>query len=196
MKIIYQDVETGGLDPAKSSLLQLSGIVEIDGKVEETFNFFPFPIAGDEPIENEAILIHGLDPNAFPDSFENPESVYNKYINLLDKYINKYDSKDKFYFVGYNCNHFDSPFIRYFLLKNHNQYYGSYFWTPTIDLFILYGYASMGQRAIFKDFKLSTVAEALGVQIDRTKAHDALYDCYITRDLFLEYIKEYPIYHA
>lgn len=193
MKIIYQDIETGGLNPESSSLLQLSGLIEINDVIEEAFNFFISPHPHDDPLEDEALEIHGLDPKLTPEKFENYNLAFNKYISILDKYINKYDRDDKFYFIGYNSNHFDSPFIRNFFFKNGNNYYGSYFFTPTIDMFILMGYAAIGQRSLFEDFKLITVAKSLGLKIDETKLHDALYDCYVTRDLFLKFKQEYPI---
>lgn len=36
------------------------------------------------------------------------------------------------------------------------------------------------------DFKLLTVCKYLGIPVDETKLHDALYDIELTRELFLE----------
>jgi len=35
-----------------------------------------------------------------------------------------------------------------------------------------------------KDFKLTTVAEALGLEVDGGKMHDAQYDVGLTREMF------------
>ena len=42
-KILYIDTETGGVDFQNSALIQLSGIIEIDGIEQERFNFYVKP---------------------------------------------------------------------------------------------------------------------------------------------------------
>ena len=39
-KIIFIDTETGGVNAEKSALIQLSGIIEVDGTEKEKFNFY------------------------------------------------------------------------------------------------------------------------------------------------------------
>ena len=48
MKILFIDTETGGVNPKESALIQLSGIVRIDKKDVEEFNFFIKPFARSE----------------------------------------------------------------------------------------------------------------------------------------------------
>ena len=48
MKILFLDTETGGVNPKESALIQLSGIVRIDKKDVEEFNFFIKPFEGSE----------------------------------------------------------------------------------------------------------------------------------------------------
>ena len=40
------------------------------------------------------------------------------------------------------------------------------------------------ERSKFPNFKLSTVAKALGIVVDETKLHEALYDSILTRSIY------------
>lgn len=44
-KIIYLDTETTGLDKEKNDVIQVAGIIEIDGKEVERFNIFCQPFS-------------------------------------------------------------------------------------------------------------------------------------------------------
>jgi len=52
MKLLFLDVETTGVDNSKNGIIQLSGIIEIDGVIKEEFNFNrlsginPLPLGG------------------------------------------------------------------------------------------------------------------------------------------------------
>lgn len=192
MKFIYVDTETGGLNTERSALLQLAGIIEIDGKEVDTFNYYLLPHKDDLPVEKEAIEIHRLDPEKNPEKFDPNELVYTHFISLLDHYIDKYNREDKFYFIGYNCLNFDAPIVRHFFLKNNSNFYGSYFHNPSIDVMALAAYAAIGQRQKLPNFKLLTVAESLGLTYEEKIPHDAEYDVKITKRIFDVFRKEYP----
>ncbi len=40
------------------------------------------------------------------------------------------------------------------------------------------------ERHKLENFKLSTVAKYLGVNVDETKLHDAYYDIYLTKEVY------------
>ena len=44
MKNLWIDLETTGLDVKKHGVVQIAGIVEIDGEIQESFNFFTKPL--------------------------------------------------------------------------------------------------------------------------------------------------------
>ena len=58
MKILFLDTETGGVNPKESALIQLSGIVRIDKKDVEEFNFFIKPFEGSE-VNPKALEVQG-----------------------------------------------------------------------------------------------------------------------------------------
>lgn len=187
MKLSYLDIETGGPNP-NHALLQISGAIEIDWEIKEKFNFFLKPYPDDPEITKEASDKHGITDEYIlnnPQKFEEPLIVYNKLIQLLDKYVNKFDKLDKFNLVGFNIIGFDDPALRRFFERNGNQYYGSYFWYPPIDVMAIYGADWAPYRNRLPNFQLLTVAKAAGVKVDESQLHDGLYDVKITRELFI-----------
>ncbi len=182
-KLLFLDVETTGTDPERHGLIQLAGIIEIDGKVINTFNAKVRPFKGDA-VNKEALKINGTtieEIRQYPES----ETQYKKLIDLLDKFVDKYNKKDKLSIVGYNPK-FDDDFLRAWFMKcGANKFtYGSYFWWPLIDVASNTAWLYRDQRAKFENFKLMTVAKALGVDMGEGDAHNAAYDVGVTRKLF------------
>lgn len=185
MKYCFIDVETGGLDPGDCALLQISGIIyvfEKDRKEEETFNFHIKPFDSDQ-VDPKALAVNNLTLEQI-NEFESPRTVHHKLCSLLRKYVDPYDKTDKYHFVGYNSHAFDMPFMREFWTKCRDKFFGSYFWYPSIDVMLIAAHYLKLKRPYMKDFKLMTVAERLGIQVDKTKLHDALYDIELTRDVY------------
>lgn len=189
MKLIYIDTETGGPNPRECCLLQLSGAIEIDNQIKEKFNMFMRPFPNDPPITEEATNKHKITADiiaANPDKFIDPETAFANFKQLLQKYVDPFNKKDKFHFVGYNCQSFDDPVLRTFFSRNKDNYYGSWFWYPTIDVMQLYAAEWISYRHDMKNFQLMTVAKSAGIKIDESRLHDGLYDVQITRELFIK----------
>lgn len=180
MKYIYLDTETSGLNPLKHSIIQLSGLIEIDGQVVEEFDFRLQPSEG-ETVSQPSLDICNItieDLRTFP----KPNLVYNQFISLLSKYVDRYNKEDKFFLIGYNSR-FDDEFLRSFFLKNDDEYYGSWFWWPTIDVAVLAAILTKEHRHKFPNYKLGTLAQYFKIDIDG-ELHNSLTDCKITRALY------------
>lgn len=96
----------------------------------------------------------------------------------------KYNKKDKFFLVGYNNAAFDNQFLRGFFLQNSDNYFGSWFWSNTIDVMVLASAYLATRRPDMENFKLSTVAKTLGVDVESESLHNALYDINLTKAVF------------
>ncbi len=59
MKLIFIDVETTGIECPETGLIQLAGIVEIDGEEKQRFDFRNRPFPEDE-IAEEALAVNGI----------------------------------------------------------------------------------------------------------------------------------------
>lgn len=182
MKLLFCAVETGGLDPKKSALLQLSGIIVIDGEEKQRFNYFMQPFTFDE-VNDEALKVNGITRERIA-SFSASHDVYRQFVSLLKKYVNRFDKTDKFFLVGYNCHSFDMPFLRSWFEKNDNI-----FFYPSVDVMLSLSHILMKRRSSMTSFKLMDVAKHLGFEIDSNKLHDAMYDIEITNVLYRHIIQ-------
>lgn len=188
MKDIYIDVETTGTDHTKHGIHQLSGIIVIDGVERESFNFniAPFPY---QEIVPEAVAVSGRTVEQVK-TYPAPAEIYKKLTTILRTYVDKYNKKDKFNFIGYNST-FDSQFVRQFFSNNQDPYYGSWFWTPDIDIMRVAGLLLRNERPKMADFKLGTVASYLGIDMTGLALHDAMADIRITMAMHHELERRY-----
>lgn len=109
-------------------------------------------------------------------------NFYDILLKFLDSIVDKYDKNDKIYFIAYNAK-FDSDFIRQLFIQNGNNYYGSYFFNPVIDVMQIAAFKLMNKKKP-ENFKLSTVCKHFGLRINESKLHNALYDITLTKDLY------------
>ena len=182
MKLFFYDLETTGLDCKRHGIHQISGAIVIDGEVKEKFDFKvqPNPKA---IIEDEALAVAGVTREQVL-AYEPMTSVFHKLVAMLGKYVSKFDKKDKFFLVGYNNASFDNQFFREFFAQNRDMYFGSWFWSNSIDVMVLATPYLAERRADMTNFKLSTVAATLGIKVEEDKLHDAMYDIYLTKAIF------------
>ena len=190
MKFIYIDVETTGIECPESGLVQLAGEIEVDGDIIERFEYKirPFP---KDLISGEALEVNGMSREDLR-QYNDPSEVFEEFIGILGKYVDRYDRSDKFLFVGYNAQ-FDADHLRAWFEKNGDRYFGSWFWHPPLDVMGMASIALMNKRHGLKNFRLTTVAAALGFKVDEGKAHDALYDVCLTKKLFHHLLKQIDI---
>lgn len=112
------------------------------------------------------------------------QEVYSEFVQMLGKYVDKYDKTDKFFLCGYNNASFDNQFLRAWFVQNGDNYFGSWFWSSAIDVMVLATQALMEVRSRMLNFKLCTVAQAFGIKIEEEKLHDAMYDIYLTYEVY------------
>lgn len=182
MKLLFFDLETTGTNPGKNGIHQISGEIVVDGLTKEKFDFkvCPNPNA---LIEQQALDVAGVTREqilAYPPMGE----IYRQFVAMLGKYVDKYKKTDKFFLVGYNNASFDNQFLRGFFLQNSDQYFGSWFWSNSIDVMVLASNKLAERRAEMENFKLSTVAKFLGIEVTDDNLHDAFYDIYLTKAIY------------
>lgn len=183
MKLFFLDLETTGVNPGRNGIHQMSGMVVIDGVEKETFNFNVRP-NHKALIEKQALDVAGVTEEQVL-SYPPMEVVYReKLIPMLDRYIDRFNKKDKFFIVGYNNAHFDNDFFRGFFLQNGDKFFGSYFWANCFDCMVLATPYLADVRPSMENFKQGTVAKYLGIEIDESKLHDALYDIRVCKQIY------------
>jgi DNA polymerase-3 subunit epsilon len=175
-------VETTGVDFRKHSIIQLAGLVEIENKVVEGFNYQikPHPKAKIEP---KALSVNGTTEEEimqYPEMSQQLTALK----ALLGRYIDPFNPKQKAHLVGYNNRYFDDPFLRKYFELCGDAFIGSWFWADTIDVLCLASEFLADQRTEMPSFKLTRVAKHLGLKVDDAQAHDALYDVRLTRQVY------------
>lgn len=181
-KLFFHDLETTGVRYWKNGIHQISGVIEIDGVAQEKFNFKVQPYK-DAIIEDEALAVGGITREMLA-GYAPFNEVYRSLTKILGSYVNKFDKTDKFHLVGYNNASFDNSFFRAFFVQNGDNYFGSWFWADTIDCMVLASNYFRHRRASLPNFKLATVAAALGAEVSEEKLHDAQYDIELTRYIY------------
>lgn len=177
-KAFYLDVETTGLHPKYNDIIQIACLIEINGEVVEEFTSFVKPFAM-EHVNEQALKITGHTVAELA-TFPEPSIVYNNLVDLLGKYVNKYEKSDKLTPIGYNVK-FDCDFLLSFFKKNDDKYYGSWFNWKTVDPLALLHMMDYKRKIALPNYKLATVCQHFGIPL---KAHDALHDIKATRELW------------
>jgi DNA polymerase-3 subunit epsilon len=177
-KILWCDVETTGLSDWKNGIIQLAGIVEIDGEVMETFDFRVRPFPQDE-VHSKALEVNGIKRGDLA-KFPAPQVVYRKLVSLMEKYIDKFDPDDKFVLAGYNVG-FDKRFIASFFKKNGDNYFHSYVDYHLLDVMSAVQIWRRECKPNIPNIKLATVCEYFDIDAN---FHDAMDDIEATRELY------------
>lgn len=181
IKRFFYDTETTGVNYRRCSIHQLSAIIEIDGEVVETLNMFIKPHPNAE-ITQEALNVGGVTEEQIQ-AYPSMEEQFKVLTKTLDKYVDKFDKTDKFFFVGFKNASFDDEFLKkYFDLMKTG--FWLYFWPSSIDVSVLAAQYLINIRHTMPSFKLHRVAKTIGITVDDEKLHDALYDVELTRAVY------------
>ena len=158
--VIY-DLETTGLDPVNSEIIEIGAIKLVDGKTTEAFSSFVKP------------------KSRIPD-------VITKITNITDEMVcdahpietvilDFYKFTKGTILAGYNNLDFDTKFI-----QNAGRKVGVEFLNEEQDVIVL----SRAKLPGLRSYKLSKIAEHLGIEL--TNAHRALNDVIATTEVFLK----------
>jgi DNA polymerase-3 subunit epsilon len=185
-KILWIDTETSGLDPKKNDPLIISGIVEINGEVYSEFTVKSAPIEWDS-VSRKALKVNGITLEELAE-FPKPDRALELFKKKLGDYVNKFNKEDKFYIGGYNVR-FDLNFMSEWFKKQDDKYFGSWFNWKMVDVMSLLHTLDFRGVFTFKNYKLKTITESLGIG---HSAHKAESDIAVTREIYhvlLKYFK-------
>lgn len=184
-KYLFIDTETTGKQPVdKYSLIQVAGVIceeEDDRSLTEVSSFnlrmAPWP---NDLIEAQALEVNGETIERIR-TYPDPCSVHKEFTRLLKQHVDPFNKKDKFHLVAFNAS-FDMDHLRSWFKKCGDEYFGSWCWFPPIEVMTLAAEKLRSCRSEMVNFKLSTVAERLGVSLEN--AHDALADTLAMKEIY------------
>ena len=186
--ILFYDTETTGLNPEKCGIHQISGAFVVNGKIEESFNYYIKPKEGCE-CSKEAMDLAGC-------TYEEMMAS-DKYIPMHEAFLKIYERMvyycggvtekgniewgKKIYTAGYNIHKFDGPFMRQWFKDNgagEGKEFLDWGWITSgeLDVMLIAEPVLMKVRNRMKNFKQYSVAAALGIPVEESRLHEAGYD--------------------
>jgi DNA polymerase-3 subunit epsilon len=184
MKSCFIDVETTGLNPEQNGIIQISGQIFDDEQLMPVSDFFDFRVRtfpGDKVVDS-ALEANGVTLKEIQ-GYPMPRIVYGQLLALFGSVVKKFDRTDKMFFIAYNAN-FDYQFMRSWFSRAGDNFFGSWFWFPPLDVMTLAGIALRHRRPELSNFKQATVAAALGIEVDEARLHDARYDIELCMEIY------------
>jgi len=182
MKILWIDCETTGFDEKRHAIIQLACILD-DGKgnIIDELNLYMKPFLGDD-ISKDALEANGTTMEDLrSDHYMPPVSAFTKFIEFMSKYVNKYDSDDKVILAGKNVK-FDIGFLRRLFDKCDDNYYGSWFHYPSIEVESEIAKWMVLENAVALNYKLETLCDHFEIPICDT--HNGYEDIVATFKLY------------
>lgn len=185
MKKFFVGLQTSGFNAAKSGILQMSCMIDIDNTIVDMFTINCEPFEGDEYLP-EVMKSLNLDwDELFEDSSRcMPVYAYNEIMVRVRAYLNGSRGLDKFHFIGYNSYGCEVAFMRSFFIKNGNHNFYDYFWYPPIDLSLIATFILENNRNRLADMGLHTLAHFFGFKVEMDKIFDATYRVTLVRSLY------------
>jgi DNA polymerase-3 subunit epsilon len=180
---LFYDTETTGINFKQHSIHEIGMLFEVDGEIKEEFLFKVRPHEKAK-ITPEALKVCGVTQSEIV-VYPPMDVVHRKIIKVLGTYVDKFDKTDKIRLIGFNNRGFDDNFFRMFFELNKDAFFSSWFWSDTGDVLVLASeYLKGERRKNMPSFKLHRVASELGIEVDKTKTHNALYDAKLTRKIY------------
>jgi len=176
-KLLIIDVETGGLDASKQSILSLAAVVWHAGAIEDHYYTL---IAEPEIIAEEgALKVNKLTIEQVQDEGVTPTAAF----NALQSMLLKHDMRSDVRLVGHNVA-FDVTFLKRLLrlAGKTDKEYGRLFSYRSL---CTQAGALLLEQAGRLDLpggsaSLDSLVKLWGVKLDRTDGHNALADAYAT----------------
>lgn len=174
----WYDVETTGLDPIKSGIIQLSGLLIKEDKIIAEFNEYINPLTYNKEIIVDQVALEINHLTNYKE-FQSAKIVLAKFMDFFVKNC----PRDKVKLFGYNNSTFDKYFLEE-LFYDQGKDFCTYFHYKQIDIFELVK-SLQYMKLMPKSFnqKLGTIGELLGIEF-KGNLHDSLTDSYLTRDVY------------
>lgn len=181
--ILWLDTETTGLDPENHAIIQLACLVERNNKIIDKLMLYIRPFKGAK-ISKEAL---GKNKVTIEDLRDETKYIDHKiqfevFIDFMNNHVDRFDKKNKFVLAGKNIKTFDIKFLRKWFERNDDNYYGSWFWYPCIDIENYLAELLVYENIILKNYKIETLCEYFDIEL---KAHISAYDDIVaTREIY------------
>lgn len=179
-KALLIDTETTGLT-SNSAIVQLSGMIVVDGEVMEEFDLRARPHE-DAYVSQQALDIIGFTIEEL-NEFDHPLEMLQNLIRIMDKYVDKFNKNDKFTLVCHNM-FFDYNKIQEFTRRLGFGFINSYI-DSTHRMCTMETARALSCLGVYDkptNYKLETLCNHFGIDTN-VKLHDSLEDIRLTYKL-------------
>lgn len=183
VKQLFYSIETTHRDTEIGAICHLAGIIVIDGRPVETFDWTvrPHPYA---VIDRNMLLATGTDVDALM-SAESPRMVFGRLREMLRKYVNpKACDGDKIIVCDYGGGKADNRFLSKFIVMHRADDDTDWFWHTDIDVRQLAADSLIAECQGLGDFDKWTVAEKIGIKTDPNRRYDTLYNAWLVYEIY------------
>jgi DNA polymerase III epsilon subunit-like protein len=184
-QLLVIDTETGGLDPAKYSILSLGAVVWREGKLEDQFEVF---VAEPQPVfEAEAMSVNRIDVDWLRLNGVDPKEAIERFHLFLRKNFGTFPPTERISIAGHNVN-FDVGFLkRLYAFTTYN--YSDIFSHRLLDTAGILRFLSISGKLDLNTASLDEAIEYFKINIDDSQRHTALGDAIATAQV-LNYMIE------
>lgn len=186
MRLVFFDLETGGLDYTKHPITQIAAIA-VDADLREIDSFQAKLDFDRNAADPRALDIGRYSPEIWTAEQKPCSAVCAELAKFLAKYadirmISQRNGSEYWVaqLVGYNATTFDGPFLQA-LYRNHQCFLPAAFGVLCVMQRAMWRFIELDSRRP-ENMKLATVCRHFG--IDLTDAHDAMADCRATLALY------------
>lgn len=174
-RLLFVDTETGGLDPARHSLLSLGMVVWENGKIGEAVELLVND--GKLSATAEALSINGIVLERHRHQALSPQMAMEELLRFIN---NQFPHQRKITLAGHNV-HFDVNFLVRFFSQN-NKEFSSYFSHRMIDTSSILNYLYLSGRLKHRAISSDEAFALFEIRVDGR--HTALGDAIATAQLF------------
>lgn len=197
-KIIFFDLETGGLDKDSKPITQIGAIAcdEAFNVLEEYERKVQFT---EQLCDREALEITSYDPEVWAREAKHPSFVAEEFseflsrhatVEMTSRYGNPYMVAQ---LAGYNSDRFDAPFLQAWYKRrpdakdpDKSVFLPASFQTLDVYQLAMWVFKMGPSREKLKNFKLETLREFFGIEVDEGGAHDAMFDARVVREVAIK----------
>lgn len=187
MRLVFFDLETGGLDPQKHPIIQIAAIA-VDEQLRELDTFEAKILFRPENADPEALKLNSYNAEEWAAKGRNPIEVCDDLSGFLRVFsdVDMVSAKSgKPYkvaqLIGHNSDSFDGPFLQAWY-KRLNQFMPAAFRTLCTYQRALHHFHENPHIGKPASFKLTDLCKFYGIEL--SGAHDALADCRATVELY------------
>jgi hypothetical protein len=163
IKIVYVTLRKAGLDYRRSGFYELAAMMLTDNEVVDEINLQLRPMTG-KILNTYHIEKHGFSLSQI-DEFMPSAEAHRKFVEFLEKHIDRFNPEDKAFFAGYESFFDKGLMIHWF--RDHDDSINDFFYSGSIDIKSLALNSLMYERKQLDAFGVGDVASYLDIEGDR-----------------------------